>query len=168
MEKSGLYKNGRLQKCEKISFSLLAVLMAVILLLSAEAQNVETKSRKDGSYTKVEDVVIEKMKCADAPTGMFSEYRFTLGEVEYADMLAFYMFHNTIEVYFAEECVYRLEASENSIQTTGGVWVMLPLYETDAGKEVRVVLKPLYADYQDKVPEFLIGDKLVVYNTVFY
>lgn len=167
MGKSALYKNSKLQKLEKIGFTLLAALMIAVLFLSAEAHNIETKSRDDGKYIQIEDVELKKMKCADAPIGIVSEYRFMLGRMDYADMLAFYMNHNNIEVYLAEECVYRLEASEDSIQTTGGVWVMLPLYESDAGKEVRVVLKPLYADYQDKVPEFLVGDKLVIYKTVF-
>lgn len=167
MGKSALYKNSKLQKLEKIGFTLLAALMIAVLFLSAEAHNIETKSRDDGKYIQIEDVELKKMKCADAPIGIVSEYRFILGRIDYADMLAFYMNHHNIEVYLAEECVYRLEASEDSIQTTGGVWVMLPLYESDAGKEVRVVLKPLYADYQDKVPEFLVGDKLVIYKTVF-
>ena len=45
---------------------------------------------------------------------------------------------------------------------------MIPLHEEDAGKEVRVVLIPLYSDYQDKIPDFLLGSELAIYKTHLY
>ena len=45
---------------------------------------------------------------------------------------------------------------------------MIPLHREDVGKEVRVVLTPLYSDYQDKTPDFLLGSELAIYKAYFY
>lgn len=162
MEKSSLHK------IEKILFAVFAILLVAVLLLSGMAHNNVNKSRPDGDYIVVENAVYERVEKADAPIGIVNEYRFTLGEIGHADMLVFYINHYNIEVYLADECVYSVTTSDDSIRTPGGVWTMLPLYAYDTGKEVRVVLSPLYRNYQDKVPEFLLGSELAIYKAAFY
>lgn len=159
MEKKSLYG--------KKLLTAVGILITAVLCLAAMTHNTETKSRENGSYGKVGNVTCEKHEDADAPAGVVYEYRFVPDVITHTETLAFFINHHEIAVYLEEECVYRLEQKGSSIQTTGGIWVMLPLYEEDAGKEVRVVLSPLYGNYQNKTPDFLLGSELAIYKNVF-
>lgn len=64
--------------------------------------------------------------------------------------------------------MYSLAGSKDSFRTPGGFWVMIPLYADDMGKEVRVALTPLYSNYLNETPDFLIGSTYAIYKTYFY
>lgn len=149
-------------------FAVTVVLIVAVLFLAATAHNTVNKSWQDGDYTVIGDVVYEQIEKADAPTGIVNEYRFTLDRIGHADALVFYVNHHNIEVYLADECVYRMAAANGSFQTPGSVWTMIPLCENDTGKEIRVVLSPLYRNYQKEVPNFLLGSELAIYKAAFY
>lgn len=156
------------ERMEKILFAVLGIVTVVLLTLSAAAHNIVYQSRPNGTYTVIRDMTCERKGDVAAPIGVVKEFRFILDDIKHADTLAFYISHHAIEIYLADECVYMLMASDDVIRTAGEVWVMLPLYEEDTGKEIRIVLSPLYHNYQDKVPEFLLGSELAIYQSVFY
>lgn len=66
------------------------------------------------------------------------------------------------------ECVCTVTAADDRFATGGELWVMVPLYETDSGQEVCVLLTPLYENYQAKPPEFLLGSELAVQNAALH
>ena len=157
-------RNLSLHKTEKTVTALVGVLLVIVLVLSAAARNAVQMSRAAGDFAVIKDVSFEKIRVEDAHVGIVNECRFTLGEIGHADTLAFFINHHHVEVYLEGECVYSLTASDGPIRTPGGFWPMIPLHEEDAGKEVRVVLIPLYSDYQDKTPDFLLGSELAIYK----
>lgn len=152
---------------EKKLFLVIGILIVMTLILAGMSKNIRVGAENDMGYRVVSDVTCERYERADTPTGFVNEYRFTLGELKHADTLAFYMNHHNIEVYLEDTCVYRLETGTDSVKTTGGIWTFIPLYERDMGKEVRVELIPLYKDYQDKMPDFLIGSEMEIYQAHF-
>ena len=161
-------RNLSLHKIEKAMLALMGIFLVILLILSATARNAVHLSRAAGDFAAVEAVSFEKIREEAAPAGTVNEFRFTLGEVSHADTLAFFINHHHVEVYLADECVYSMTASDGPIRTPGGFWPMIPLHEEDDGKEVCVVLTPLYSDYQDEIPDFLIGSELAVYQAYFY
>lgn len=62
----------------------------------------------------------EQIETESAPNGVINEYRFSLGEIDHADTLVFFINHHNAEVYFAGECVYSLAGSKDSFCTPGG------------------------------------------------
>lgn len=155
-------------KIRKLLFAFVFVLIVLVLIGSLRTHNQVQKSRADGTFLHAEAVTFTQYSSEAAPTGIVYEYRFVIDAVKHADTLAFYITHHNIEVYLADECVYEETENGKQFHTTGGIWIMLPLYASDAGKEVRVVLSPLYHDYDGKQVDFLIGSELAIYKDVFY
>lgn len=153
-----------LRNIKRIIFAILAVLLVAVLLLSVTTHNTVNKIRASGEYTVVENVTYTQRVDSDAPIGTVDEYQFTLDTVEHAETLAFYTTHHNVAVYLAGECVYQVMDASDVFRTVGGVWAMIPLYASDAGKEVRVELSPLYRTYQMEMPDFLLGSELAIYQ----
>lgn len=143
-------------------------LLLVLLFLSAVAQPEISQTGNGGDYRVITADFREKIPKEDAPIGMIYEFRFTLEDVHHGETLTFFINHHNVEIYLEEECVYNLTAADRVIRTPGGVWPMIPLDETDSGKKIRVVLIPLYSDYQDENPDFLLGSALAIYKASFY
>lgn len=152
-------------KIQKIQWTLIAIvglLVAVVLSLSLFSRNTVTRSRATGGYAAVANVAVTQLDGQ-------SESRFTLESIDHAEMLAFFVNHCEVTVYVGDECVYALTAKKNDAFTTaGGTWVMLPLYESDVGKEVRVVLTALYEHYNISTPEFLLGSEIAIHNATLH
>lgn len=141
---------------------IVGVLMIIVLAMSLFSRNVITRSRTEGEYTVVQDVVMIQVEEG-------TECRFDLGQIDHAETLAFYIPHHEIAVYVGQACVYTLTAAkDNAFATVGGVWVSIPLYESDTGKEVKVLLTPIYDDYQTEMPEFLIGSEIALHNVTLH
>lgn len=153
---------------DKILFSLIGVLLIAVLTLSMFAHNTVVLGTEEEKYTVVENVVHERIESETAPIGVIDEFRFTIGELGHDETLSFVFYHQNAEVYLDDECVYSLKAEEGLVRTPGGIRAMIPLYEENAGKEVRVVLIPLYRNYQDKTPSFWIGSALAMYQEEMY
>lgn len=153
-------------KTEKLLICAIALLIVLVLLRAFAAPNTIKNERAHEDYKVVGDIVCEQIEDADAPTGLRKEYRFTLDAIGHADTLSFYINHHNVEVYLEQEGVYSVNEQGDIFRTTGGIYAMIPLYEPDAGKTVRVVLTPLYGNYQDE-PEFRTGSELAIYKAAF-
>ena len=140
----------------------------LLLFYLAMSQNVQIQRTRPGeSYIRIEEYTREELQDTSAPAGVLVEYRFRISEDLDRDCsLAFYTVHQYVEVYFDEECVYSLFPSDDNtmIRTTGSEWVMIPLYREDAGKQVRVVLTPVYENVKNRSVEFLVGSSMAVFN----
>lgn len=162
--KSSADKTYRIGKILLFGVMLLAV--SVICMTAAVHSNIR-KDRPDGDYTMVQDVEYRQIEKADTLMGVADEYRFILGETGHAATLAFRVNHHNVEVYIGDRCVYAVTAGEGNLRTVGGVYAMIPLYDSDVGKEVRVVISSLYENYRDE-PDFYVGSELAIYKAEFF
>lgn len=155
----------KLVKIKKILFSAVGLLVIAVLIFSLFSQNTVVKKREDGEYRVIENVEVTQIK---NETQTVNECKFTLDEIDHAETLAFFINHHNVDVYISDECVYTSLAKENDMfLTCGGRWIIIPLYEEDANKEVRVVLTSLYKNYS-KIPEFLQGAEIAVHNATLH
>lgn len=155
----------KLKITKKILFAIVGVLITTVLIFSIFSVNTIIKFRSEGGYTIVEDVEFENIGNGFTVQNQFS---FKLYEIGHAETLAFFMNHHDIQVYIGNECVYSMIAGDtDKFVTSGGAWVMIPLSDGDAGKVVRVVLTPLYDNYND-VPEFFLGSEIAIHNATLH
>ena len=96
---------------------------------------------------------------SDAPAGIEKEYilipELTDGS---ENSLVFYQVHHSIEIFADGELAYSLKPGDNGgVPRVGSSWVVFPLHEKDEGKELRVVMTPLYSEVKGKVPAFYVG-----------
>lgn len=163
------------KKIKKISISLsivavIALLFMLVTICFTEDVTV-TRSRTDSGVSKVQDVQVKEIADKRTPIGVKKEYRFTLDyEIEHDNSLSFYTVHQYVTVFLDGEEVYSLKPSgeHRLTKTVGSNWVMIPLYEADAGKEICVEITPVYESFRDRKVEFLTGSELAIYKTCFF
>lgn len=133
-----------------------------MLIIAAFSHNTVKTSRTAGDYTVIENVISERNENGEYPQ---CEYRFTVDETDRTETLSFFINHHDVEVYLDGESVYTSTADANDVfSTSGGTWVTIPLYESDCGKEVTVIITSLYENYTVDTPEFLLGSEIAVHN----
>lgn len=154
-----------------VLFSLLGVLITILLVYLWVTPNVSVEENREmRGYEVVGDVSYQEMENPESPTGKVREFCFLLDdEMEYDTTLVFEFSHQDAEVYLDGEKVYALQIAEelSMIRTPGSNWAMIPLYREDIGKEVRVVLTPIYKNYQNQEIQFLVGSKIAIYTREF-
>lgn len=108
----------------------------------------------DYTYCQYED--------ASAPAGVRDEYRFTFSEIDgsYRNLF-FYTVHQNAEVFVGGKRVYRMRPLiiNDFGRTPGCVWNSVALDNRDSGKEVLVVVYPVYKSAAGVSPSFYFGDK---------
>lgn len=138
-----------------------SVLFLVFFVYIRCFENVSVYHKNDShSYTQVTDYTVEYIEDDTAPAGGHVVYRWILQSPQNSEnCLCFYISHHYVQVYLGDELVYSLEAAQtNRIgQTISSNWVTLPVHMEDTGKEVRVVLTPLFKSVADKQVDFLLG-----------
>ena len=124
------------------------IVMAGFLLWLGVANNIEVyQSRADCGFEVLEEVDCREIKDAETPIGIKKEYVFSVNQsIDHDASLAFYTVHQNVEVFLEGESVFQMEPAKerSNIKTAGSNWVMIPLYREDAGKEIRVVITPVY------------------------
>lgn len=143
------------------------LLIAFLIGLGVLDRNQVKQSRTDERVASVEDYACREIHSTDAPIGVKKEYTFTISDNLSIDThLAFYTVHQYVDVYLDGENVYNLKPSKGKriSKTVGSNWVMIPLYREDAGKEIRVVITPVYESFKNREVEFLIGSELGIYT----
>lgn len=143
------------------------LLIAFLIGLGVLDRNQVKQSRTDERVASVEDYACREIHSTDAPIGVKKEYTFTISDNLSIDThLAFYTVHQYVDVYLDGENVYTLKPSKGKriSNTVGSNWVMIPLYREDAGKEIRVVITPVYESFKNREVEFFIGSELGIYT----
>lgn len=159
---------------KKLSIGLItaAVFLTVLFLLQiSHTEQVAVKqARTEQSLMTIENVTVQEVEDPDTPIGIKREYYFRLGEdMVQNTSLAFYTVHQYVIVSIDGKAVYSLMPSgeHHLTKTLGSNWVMIPLYDTDAGKEVRVEVIPVYESFKNRTVTFLVGSPLVIYRDRF-
>lgn len=149
-------------------FCLTAVGLAMILL--GYLMIVDTKdlyqARKTSEYIEITEYDYEEIEDESAPAGMRRVFTWDLGEeILHKSHFMSFFFHNYADVYLDGELVYSVKsAAEQAItKTLGGCYVNVPLYLDDVGKEMQVVVTPVYESVKDESMEFYLGSEHELY-----
>lgn len=143
--------------------SVTAILLLIVMILAGFTENViTTENRPTEKYTLVQSFSYVDIEAADAPIGIVEEYCFRVPDDLWCDTyLNFYLQHQLAQVSMDGVCFYRitLSGSSKTIKTPGCNWVSIPIYREDAGKEMRVIVTPVYQRvFRDPV-EFIFSSK---------
>ena len=145
----------------------MGMLTLFFLLFCGESENRVFRTRETTGY-HIQETLQSNVKAApETPAGIQKEYilkpELTAGS---ENSLIFYQVHHSVELYLEGELVFSLmpEAGGLSGGTVGCSWIVFPLRAGDAGKEIRVVMTPLYSDVKDRVPEFFVGSSYEVFR----
>lgn len=139
-----------------------ALVLLLLGLFHFYEQVDETIPRGNTGYEILEDYEFTAYEDSTAPIGVTQEYRWTLTDIPSHDAcITFYIIHQEIEVYVGEELIYSLKKADGNFlsQTVGCDWAQAYLYPTDEGKEVRILVRPIY--------ESGLGNTLTIYYGVY-
>ena len=117
-------------------------------------------SRHAHTFDTLNQYSVEQISDSSTPIGIRKEYRIALTGIDSSEScLCFYLVHHTADVYIDDELVHSLNISENNRinNTTGSNWVTIPIHEEDNGKELTIILTPLFKNVAGFKPEFLVG-----------
>lgn len=124
------------------------------------------RSRNNGDYRPLTEYGSAVEADAEVPIGKKEVYRFCLDEVEEGNSeLVFYTIHQNVRIFVDGEEVYNLAPAEGNLfgRTPGCFWNSIPLYVSDAGKEIRVELIPVYKSSVGITPDFYIGSRFHIW-----
>ena len=117
------------------------------------------------NYTTLTDVERTLQQDDTAPAGVVKVYRGMLdSELSQESCLCFNIAHHNIEVYFDDVLVYRLTGDEHNLigKNVSSNWCSVHVGQAHAGKDVTIVLTPLFEAAISKEPEFLLGSHYAI------
>ena len=153
----------------KALFVLLGTALIVLLgTLLFQDNAIVTNSREKEESFIVKEILGEQIQSENSPEGIAVEFKFSIAnEPERNKELMFYVSHHWADVWVGEECVYTVRPSEeiNFIKTPGSKWICIPLLAEDAGKDMRIVLAPVYEDNVTDELEIFLGSSMAIYKS---
>lgn len=159
------------QKRKRLSLTVFVLCLGLFLclagLLIPRDNTRRSNSRPEASGFRAWQPVARQTEAPEGPVGVALECRISVDEqCTRNTWLMFYTYHQYVDVYIGEECVYSIHPAPEYpfINTVGCNWVKVPLYDRDAGKEIRVMLTPVYEAGREQIPEFLMGSELDIYK----
>ena len=150
-----------------VLYILVAVLLVALFVFRGVPVNDVFSSRTEQSQHEQSVVRSSVIQNNDAPAGIEKEYILVPELTDGSEnSLVFYQVHHSVEIFSDGELVYSLKPGENrSVPGVGSSWVVFPLYEKDEGRELRVVMTPLYSAVKGKVPEFYVGSSFEIFRS---
>lgn len=116
--------------------------------------------RETREYYHLTDYSLIQIPDPTAPAGIRQEYIWTktAGTNDEVSM-AFYVSHQSVQVYIGEELVYSMAPQPDNHLTNspGSHWVTLPLYAEDTGCRIRIVVTPHYENVISRKLDIRIG-----------
>ena len=146
------------------SLTLLAFLCFFIFVNGEKSADIYRAESPLG-YDILSDLSMELANDDAAPAGVRKIYRGILpAELSQEDYLCFNIAHHNIHIFFDDELIYSLTASEDNriLKNVGSNWCIVHMGQNHAGKEISVVLTPLFEAAIGKTPEFLLGSPYAV------
>ena len=162
MEKQSRFN---LKRITVTAFSVIALLFIVFAVyMTAFKYNTVYTARNIASYETVGKYTINEIEDSSAPIGIRKEYRFEIGDMDNGEScLMFYIVHSYAEVRFDGELIYSLKADNTIGKSPSSNWVVVPLYDSDLGKEAVVTVTPVYNSVRDREIAFKIGSRYAVF-----
>lgn len=153
---------------QKIPLFYLIIICGMILLmiyLGINQNSIIFQKEEENGFQLLEDVRYEEVEDPEAPAGITKEYIIDPLPVGQGDnCFAFYLVHHYAQVYREGERIYSLDPRNDSFVTknVGCNWVMIPVSEKDRGKQIRVVVTPVYKDVAGRNVDFYLGSRYVI------
>ena len=141
-----------------------AVILFLIILYSMSPGLLSRKAvRQAEPYGIINTYALGKCHDSSSVVGFDNVLTWKIKEVPQIDPAIFFLTtHQEVKVYFDNELVYSVR--QNPAQrfgfTAGMEYVYIPLFSSDLGKEVRVVLKPCYTSVANEIPIIYYGDHM--------
>ena len=159
-------KNTTLAKTVTVLTVIVAIITAITFSHYMFGDNVHLVEQKEARGTvhvlDYSEAIIEN---ESAPLGVQRICTMTSSELtDGSECLAFFAIHQFVDVYVDNELVYSLKKADicNIGKTAGTNWINVSLDHQDSGKEIKVVLTPVYEDVIDMEMEFLEGPQLEI------
>lgn len=148
-----------MQKHVKIlyGFSLVLVLFMLIVFHAHERSD-EYILNDEKECSILTDYDVTTYDDESAPIGITQEYRWTLHDIPARDgVVTFYIIHQEIDIYVDDTLIYSLHADKDNYfsKTAGCDWAKAFVYPEYEGREIRVLVHPIY--------ETSIGNDLTIY-----
>lgn len=149
------------------AYAAVAILFIIFSVYMLYFENNNVYSARDvSSYKKVEDYTVNEIKDQSAPIGLRREFSWQIGDIENNEnCLMFYVVHSYAEVRFDGELMYSLTPGENNYigKSPSSNWVVVPIFPSDSGRKVSVIVTPVYESVLNREIEFAIGSRYAVF-----
>ncbi len=123
-------------------------------------------SRDSGSFVAMAPEEFLSVDDANCPFGVYNTALFTIDSTFLpGSHFIFFTTHESVEIYIDDELVYSFKPDKSNAfsKTNGPHWNNILLRPEDAGKELTVILTPLYENKIDICPDFYFGSELKIY-----
>ncbi len=162
-------KKSKLQAVAEISYVVVNILFLLFFIYMGMSENISVqKVRESRTYHRMDYYSVKEIEDSSAPIGIRREYSWIMDDITTSDTtFAFYLVHHYAEVYFDDELMYRLMPKEtNKIgKSISSNWITIPVYPEDSGRQVRVIVTPVYESVRNREIEFEIGSLHNLYST---
>ena len=161
-----------MKKLSRLRIACAAVFLAVVVLFSlffaylGLFENVSTyRQRPEPSFDQVTDCQKRLIQDLAAPAGVRWEYTWALDASGGKESLCFYLVHQEAQVYLDGVLAASLQAGENNRfgKTPGSNWVFVPIYPEDMGRQVTVIVTPVFKNVIQRDVEFYVGSQYAVF-----
>lgn len=159
-----------MKKCVMIIYGICFSLVIFMLAFFYIHEHTDTyTARNDTAYQILTDYEVTSYDDSSAPLGITQEYRWTLTDIPKRDgCIMFYTIHQEIEIYADDELLYSLAPAKDNIftQGTGCNWATAFLYQRDEGRELRILVHPIYESSIDHDLNIYYGTYDAIFDTI--
>ena len=155
-------KNRHSQLFPRIYAGIFVCMIILLIYLGINQRSAVAQKNPSIESRRVQNVTCTEIQDDSAPAGLRREYILEDIQKEQSnDCLAFYLVHQYAQVYIEDELVYSLTPENAAFvnQDVGCNWVMLPLSQDMVGKQMQIVVTPIYQEVKNRTTEFLIGSR---------
>ena len=171
LKKKEVFKMKKYSQLLYLSVVLFASVTVLFLLFFLYVDHHEKtniyQARESRSYAPIETYTRKRIADGTAPAGVRNVYRWTQQvQTKNDTCLTILTVHQSIQVYFGDELIYSMEPSEENLVagSPGTYWSTIPLYPSDDGTDITVIVTPLFSSVIDYGAEFWCGSQ---FSTLF-
>ena len=161
-------KHPKLLNLSVILFAFVTALYLLFFLYVNHYESIDIfQGRESRSYEAVETYTLEQIADDTAPAGVRNIYRWTQQiQTKNDTCLTILTVHQSVQVYFGDELVYSMEPSDDNriAGSPGTYWNTIPIYPSDDGIQITVIVTPLFSSVIDYGAQFWCGSQ---FSTLF-
>ena len=148
---------------QKLFFAII-ILSLIILSLIGYTNTVSHYSEHSERLTKL-SLKEKKVMNNKARHGYSYEYHFTYYKKAHNhDSLMFYVDSSDVDIYVGDQLKYHYSLKDGMGKTAGPVWVLNEFNHQDHGKEVRILISPVYDTMPKEKITFYLGEIVSMYR----
>jgi len=149
-------------------YVLMAVSFVYLLRFVIFNSNVEYSRRSFISSSKITDYDYKEYECEDSPLNFAREFILKLDkeQVNNASVIGFYVSNSYVEAFIDDQLVYSLTSKNTYTSTVGSNYIMIPILDDDVGKDLKVIIKPVYESFKSAQVRFYYGSSIEVFRGI--